>query len=443
VVVLDNISALSPWLSDALCRAVTGEGRVVRQLYTDTDVNVLRFRRCVVMTSIDAGALRGDLAERLVPLELERINPTHRRTEAEILQRFETEHPRILGELFDLLAAVLEVLPEIHLDELPRMADFARVLAAVDRVKGWNALDRYLGIGTQLAEDVIDADPVARAVIALLDENGRWEGSASELLQRITPENPPKGWPAQPNVLTGALKRAATALREVGIHAEQGVGRTRRTWYLAADRPSPTPGTVTPPSPRTPCRYWHVTVVTVVTIPHKPSPINALAVVARPAASAGCASPAALPPKSTPTTMSGSSGERLPPPRSPPPAAVGAPVDSARRRPRVGRHPRVHLPARVRGVARRPRTPVHHLPRRRLPCTPRPLRGDVMDLDSDADRAALRLLRADLDALNHHLSELDRGTRLSLHLLATDLLERIADRHQPPPPPGVSDDQHR
>jgi hypothetical protein len=118
------------------------------------------------------------------------------------------------------------------------------VLAAVDRVKGWNALDRYLGIGTQLAEDVIDADPVARAVIALLDENGRWEGSASELLQRITPENPPKGWPAQPNVLTGALKRAATALREVGIHAEQGVGRTRRTWYLArcedtGDRPSP------------------------------------------------------------------------------------------------------------------------------------------------------------------------------------------------------------
>jgi hypothetical protein len=42
------------------------------------------------------------------------------------------------------------------------------------------------------------------------------------------------------------------------------------------------------------------------------------------------------------------------------------------------------------------------------------------------DGAALRILRGDLDALAHHLSELDRGSRLRLALLVAELLERIA-----------------
>jgi hypothetical protein len=56
-----------------------------------------------------------------------------------------------------------------------------------------------------------------------------------------------------------------------------------------------------------------------------------------------------------------------------------------------------------------------------------------------ADSAALRLLRADLDQLGHHLSELDRGTLVSLRLCVAELLERIAGRGHPgssgPPAP--------
>jgi len=236
VVVLDNLSAVQPWLSDALCRAVTGDGAVKRQLYTDSDVAVLKFRRCVVMTSIDAGVLRGDLAERMLPIELDRIDPTSRRTEADILERFATNHGELLGALLDLLAEVLTVLPAIELDELPRMADFARVLAAVDKVTGWNTLAPYLGVGTELAEDVIDADPVAQAVVALVESEGKWSGTASDLLKKITNLDArlPKDWPTQPNALSGRLKRAATALRATGIVVEQGDGRDRRTWHLSS-----------------------------------------------------------------------------------------------------------------------------------------------------------------------------------------------------------------
>ena len=76
---------------------------LIGQLYTDADVSGLKFRRCIVMTSIDAGVLRGDLAERLLPVHLERIDSTGRRTEAEILERFDAQHGHLLGALLDLL----------------------------------------------------------------------------------------------------------------------------------------------------------------------------------------------------------------------------------------------------------------------------------------------------------------------------------------------------
>lgn len=251
VVVLDNLSSVPPWLSDALCRAVTGDGAVKRQLYTDADVSVLKFRRCIVMTSIDAGVLRGDLAERLLPLHLERIDSTERRTEADIVERFDADHGALLGALLDLLAQVLTVLPDVELVELPRMADFARVLAALDKVTGWNTLEPYLGVGDELAEDVIDSDPVAQAVVALVNTEGSWSGSASDLLQKITNLDArlPKDWPTQPNALSGRLKRAATALRSVGLVVEQGDGRDRRTWTLTTTETArKTPSPPSPPS---------------------------------------------------------------------------------------------------------------------------------------------------------------------------------------------------
>ena len=58
---LDNVSDIQPWLHDAICRAVTGDGLLRRQLYTDSDVSVLAFRRVVALTSIDPGRLAATL----------------------------------------------------------------------------------------------------------------------------------------------------------------------------------------------------------------------------------------------------------------------------------------------------------------------------------------------------------------------------------------------
>ncbi|MCC3777796.1 ATP-binding protein [Streptomyces sp. UNOB3_S3] len=220
---LDNISIVPDWLSDALCRAVTGDGIVDRALYTDDDVVVLEFRRVLAMTTIDAGALAGDLAERLLTIELQLIPDHKRREEAELDQAYADAHPAILASLFDLLAQVLKVLPDIQLTERPRMADFARVLAAVDHVTGWNTLASYKATAADAVADVLDGEPFAQAVVDLVRAAGP-DGltvTAAQLLESVTaPEKLPKKWPKDPTRAAGHLKRLAPALRTVGINVD-------------------------------------------------------------------------------------------------------------------------------------------------------------------------------------------------------------------------------
>lgn len=238
VVALDNVSSVSEWLSDAICRAATGDGLVRRRLYSDSNLSVLNFRRVVMLTSIDAGALRGDLADRLVLGECERIEETARLTDAEIQARFKALHPSILGALLDLTAEVLEVLPTIKLERLPRMADFARVVAAVDHVLGTSAFELYVGSRRRLADEVIEGDEVAQAIRALAvrtwdGQRQGWVGTSAELLAAVVkPENPPKGWPTTPRGMAGALKRVSPALREVGVSVEHHRDGQRREVVL-------------------------------------------------------------------------------------------------------------------------------------------------------------------------------------------------------------------
>jgi hypothetical protein len=99
VVALDNLSTVPDWLSDSLCRAATGDGDVRRALYTDSDLAVFAFRRCIILNGIDVGALRGDLADRTLPINLDRIEESARLTERQLNERWTQDQPRIFDDL--------------------------------------------------------------------------------------------------------------------------------------------------------------------------------------------------------------------------------------------------------------------------------------------------------------------------------------------------------
>lgn len=215
--VIDNVSAIPAWWSDALCKAVTGDGWVRRALYSNADVAVLRFRRVLALTSIDPGALRGDLGQRLVLVDLEPIEPDRRRTERELDRLYRAAHPKILGALLDLLAGVLARLDAIGTDGLPRMADFARVLAAVDAVLGTSSLKLYSDQEKRIAGEVLESDPIGEAVMRWTRNVGPWEGSAQTLLRCLKPEDAGREWPRTGRGMGASLRRLAPALAHHGI----------------------------------------------------------------------------------------------------------------------------------------------------------------------------------------------------------------------------------
>jgi len=217
VVALDNVSAIPEWFSDALCRAVTGDGDVRRRLYSDGDYHVIAFRRAVVVNGIDLGAVRDDLAERLLTVQLDRITEDHRGRESDLERRWEAAHPRLLGAVLDLAVQVLAAREATCPARLLRMADFAHTLATVDHVLGTDGLARYRSQAEDMAADTVGSDPVLKAIKATIITP--WEGTGADLLEAITDHDvktPPKGWPATARAMTGELRRKAPVLRRLG-----------------------------------------------------------------------------------------------------------------------------------------------------------------------------------------------------------------------------------
>ena len=222
VVAMDNLSDIPPWLSDSLCRASTGEGDVRRKLYTDGDFAVFSFRRCVIFNGIDVGALATDLANRTLPITLQLIADADRKDETAFWADWETDHPKLLGAVLSLASKVLARLPEVKLAKVPRMADYARVLAAVDLALGTGASARYVDQERNLAAESLSDDPFAGAILARVCEV--FEGTSASLLAKVHPGQedwkPPKGWPANARQVTGQLTRLAPAFRKTGWSVE-------------------------------------------------------------------------------------------------------------------------------------------------------------------------------------------------------------------------------
>ena len=236
LVALDNLSYLPDWLSDTLCRLATGGGFGTRELYTDEEEKLFDAMRPVALTAIENVVVLGDLADRSIFLTLTAIPDDRRRRERELWASFEADRPRILGALLDALAHGLRALPETKLDGYPRMADFAEWATACEGGLPWKAGTFARAYATNRARataDIIEADIIAKAVAAFIEQEGPWEGETQPLLDLLTDratedQRNSKHWPKAANALSGKLTRAASALRKIGIEVKGR--RDPKTW---------------------------------------------------------------------------------------------------------------------------------------------------------------------------------------------------------------------
>lgn len=234
----DNVRALKDWRSDMLCRAVTGQGFSKRELWTDQDEVIFVVRRCIALTGVNAGPRQSDLLDRCIFFSLPEIREQERRTEGEFWSEFQAARPGLVGGAFNTLAAAMKLLPSVRVVRPPRMADFAVWGCAVAQALGSSQaafLAAYAADQGRRHDEAIRASPVGEVMLALVEEQRVWEGTPSELLDKLTElaesqqvNTKQKEWPKAPQALTRRLNEIRSNLAAAGVRIDSDKGRRRR-----------------------------------------------------------------------------------------------------------------------------------------------------------------------------------------------------------------------
>lgn len=242
-IALDNLSALPLWYSDALCRVSTGGGFATRAHYENDEETIFDATRPILINGIDDIAARADLLDRAIVLHLPTIPEHARKDEGGFWLEFADARPRLLGALCDAVATAQKNLPDVKLERLPRMADFAKWATAAEAALGCAPgafLQAYNGNRRAANDLALEASPVASALTALMEARGGEPLTITlkELLTKLNdslddPKSLPTGWPKDARALSGALARCAPTLRVSGWNIteatrEPATGLTRR-----------------------------------------------------------------------------------------------------------------------------------------------------------------------------------------------------------------------
>ncbi|MFQ5801413.1 MAG: bifunctional DNA primase/polymerase [Candidatus Methylomirabilales bacterium] len=230
----DNVSQLPWWVSDILCKAVSGDGFSKRELFSDDEDVIYIFKRCVALNGINLVASKADLLERSILLELDRMPEGKRRQEEELLREFEQARPQIVGGILNAvsMAMRLKLAMQRILTQLPRMADFCVWGSAIAEAVGYPRaafLQAYYRNIKQQNEEVLNESLVATTVRAFMEERQEWQETPSGLLETLTQAakelsintDKERGWPKAASVLGKHLNELKPTLASEGIQVER------------------------------------------------------------------------------------------------------------------------------------------------------------------------------------------------------------------------------
>ncbi len=238
VVAADNVSNISPDLSDALCVLCTGGGYARRRLYSTNEETVLRARRPIVITSVTPAITAADLLDRVISITLRMRSDTDRRTEAELEAKWNAALPATMGAIYDLVARVLSERPGVRLSAPPRMADYAVIGEAVSHICRWSSYAReYVAHRRDLAARGIDASPVAAALLRYMHDHPTYSGPVGRLHRELRRGRlNTDGWPRSDRGAADTLRRAAPGLTAAGLVLELEPRRRRDGYHLSIRR---------------------------------------------------------------------------------------------------------------------------------------------------------------------------------------------------------------
>lgn len=226
----NNVSRITEDDSDFLCCLVEGTSYRRRTKHKDKAETVLSAKRPVLVNGIAQAAVRGDLLDRALLVNIQ--PPAQRRDEQELWASFERDRPAILGALYDAISLALRGWEAVQIEEpRPRLLDFARWATAAEPTLGVSSgtvMAAYRESRQEAQYTAATAWPCWSPLRLLLLSRAdrQWSGTASELLAELgrMPDGHAKtrAWPATAQALSMALNRLAPDLASAGLLVESG-----------------------------------------------------------------------------------------------------------------------------------------------------------------------------------------------------------------------------
>ncbi len=241
VLAFDNMSQIPPWLSDLMCRLATGGGMAIRTMYADMDETLFQASRPIILNGINSVTAEPDLADRSIPVSLASISEIDRKTEADVIDRFNKVRPQIFGALCQAVSVALKNIPTTKLERLPRMADFALWATAAEPAycASGEFMLAYSGNRQAAIDESLASSSVMDAILQMTGEQSfkEWEGTSTELLQILNEKvgdktSRSKSWPKEPSHLIRKLNKAEPQLRSRGVTIEHNRKWNKRTIKL-------------------------------------------------------------------------------------------------------------------------------------------------------------------------------------------------------------------
>ena len=179
ILAFDHLSALSPQLSDALCRLSSGLGATLRETAgPGAEPLQQSYKRPILLTVTGRWSCPADLAHRALTVTLPPLAP---RTEDSLIAVFQQAWPDILAALCSAIGAALG-----------RVSQFDPPSRRCPGALAW-AMAAAPALGCtedemRLAFDLPDPPhPIAEAVRTLLDQRRHFTGTATQLLELLQP----------------------------------------------------------------------------------------------------------------------------------------------------------------------------------------------------------------------------------------------------------------
>jgi hypothetical protein len=201
--ILDNVTKIEKWLSDALCQVSTGGALTKRALYTDFELTTARFNSRIIITSLGTPKIEADLNERTLFIYPDPVEEAARKSKVAVDLQYKELKPWIFGGVLRTVTEVLKILPDIYQEaedwpHKPRMLDFAIIGEACVRTWGFPKgafLQAYnLSLDSE-SSDLISEIPIVAALKAFMSNHSdkpEWTGLVSKLLEDLT--NQEKGF---------------------------------------------------------------------------------------------------------------------------------------------------------------------------------------------------------------------------------------------------------